>query len=340
MSKVRLQDVAEMADVSRATASMALNNYDNISPETRDRVVHAARRLGYLPQQQKRQRASRDLGKRTETGTIVFAVCGNKSFDTNPYYASIISGAMHALKAAQRKVIVCHWLSEEMASFTLPAELAESTVAGAIMTGWCDEGAVECIRRAEVPVVTVDTNVVHPACDSVGPDNHEAIRRAYRHLRELGHEKIVAVLGNMEHVDWQKKLDAFRAMAAAEGLAAAVVPQEGRPACDLWEDIRVNAPDATAILATWDEAALGLLSVWHARGVRCPEEVSVIGIDGAAAGASSAPPLTTVNTDQKGMGELAALQLMQRIAHPGAPIARIMPRPELVKRASCRPPRS
>ena len=339
MAKILLKDVAEMAKVSRATASMALNNYENIAPETRDKVVHCARRLGYLPQQQ-RKRSLRASGQRRETGTIVFIVCGQKTFDTNPYYASIVSGAMHAAKATQQKMVVCHWLPEEMHSLTTPGELAESTVAGAIMTGWCDQTAVDCILQTRVPVVTVDTNIVHPDCDSVGPDNHEAVRLAFGHLRELGHEKIVALLGSLEHVDWQKKRDAFTAMATAESLAGITVSPDGHSPGDMWEDIRTQVPGVTAVLATWDDVAIGLLSALHAKGIHCPEDVSVIGIDGAAAGEFSAPPLTTANTNQRGMGQLAALQLMERIAHPDAPVARIMPKAELIKRASCRPPRS
>ena len=333
MVKVMLKDVAEQAGVSRATASMALNNYENISPETRERVVLCARRLGYLRQQKRRQSSS----PRTDTGTLVFVMCGDRTFDTNPYYASIASGAMRVAKAARRKMVVCHWLPDEMRSRTAPVELGESTVAGAIVTGWYDPAALECVLRTEVPVVLVDTNVVHPACDWVGPDNHEAVRLAYGHLRELGHRKIVALIGQLEHADWQQKRDAFMAMTAADSLAGVAIPAGGRSLPEMWDEARARVPGVTAVLATWDDAALGLLSLLHARGIRCPEEVSMIGIDDVQAGRSSAPPLTTVNTDQQGMGQLAVLQLLQRIAHPEAPVVRAMPRAELVLRSSCKP---
>jgi DNA-binding LacI/PurR family transcriptional regulator len=336
LSKIRLKDVAEMAEVSRTTASMALNNYANISPATRDRVVHCARRLGYVRKQQ-RSRPLLASGAHKDTGTIAFIVCGHKSFDTNPYYASIISGAMRVAKVAQRKMVVCHWLPEEMDSLKIPDELTESTVTGAIMTGWCSKAAIDGILRAAVPLVTVDTNVVHTDCDSVGPDNHEAVRLAFGHLRALGHEKIVALLGNLKHVDWQKKRDAFVAMAAANAIPCITVSQPGCSSGEAWEEIRAQVPDVTAILATSDGDALGLLSALHAKGIHCPEDISVVGIDGMEAGNFSAPPLTTANTNQNGMGQLALLQLLERIAHPEAPIVRRMPKAELIKRASCRP---
>ena len=336
MARVAIKDVAKMAQVSRTTASMALNDYENIAPQTKERVLRCARSLGYLPQHRKRSQAR--ARKAADAGAMVFIVCGRQSFDANPYYGAIVSGAMQVAKEAQRKMVVCHWSPGEMHNMAAPKELSETSVTGAILTGWCDPAALECLRRSGLPVILADTNIFHAECDYVGPDNEAAVRLAFRHLRKLGHERIAALTGSLEHADWRRKQRAFASLATEERLPATTLalPSGGNDA--LWRAIQAEAPDATAVLATWDDAALSLLSALHASGVRCPADVSVIGIDGAAAGESSGPPLTTVNTNQRGIGELAALQLLTRIAHPHAPIVSLMPRAHLIERASCAPP--
>lgn len=337
MAKVLLKDVAEMAGVSKASASMALNNYPNISAATRKTVVQCARRLGYHPP--RRRRAGTAPGRAAETGTIVVITCGSKEFDTNPYYASIVTGAMSAARNEGRRIVISHWLPEEMQRLKPPAELGESTVAGAMITGWCDPSAVDCLLRTGVSVVMVDTNIVHSECDCVGPDNYAAIRTAVEHLRELGHTRIGALFGSFEHVDWRKKRDAFITILGPDASPASVLVSSDGTGADTWDTLCSRVPGVTAVVATWDHGALELLSELHAKGIRCPDDISVIGIDGIAAGEFSGPPLTTVNTDQKGMGQLAALQLIQRITHPKAPFSSIMPRARLIRRASCCPPR-
>lgn len=333
MAKAILDDIAKMAGVSKATVSMALNNYPNITAKTREKVVHCARQLGYLPRQRRRMATAQ--GQAGNSGTIVFVVAGEHSIESNPYYAGIVSGAMQTVQESGSRMVVCNWTIEDMRRLAPPLELTESAAVGAILAGWCEPSATSWLQGTGIPVVMVDPSTQPGNCDCVGPDNYEAVRIAFQHLRQLGHARIAAVVGSLEHVDWRIRRDAFVALAAGDGIAAQAILSENLSQEGIWDKIRAQIPDVTAVLATWDNGALGLLSALHTRGVRCPQDVSVIGIDGIAAGTLSAPPLTTVNTDQRGMGQLAVLRLLTRMAHPESPMAGITTKASLIQRSSC-----
>jgi LacI family transcriptional regulator len=195
------------------------------------------------------------------------------------------------------------------------------------------------LQARGLATVLAGANLIRPDCDYVGPDNYQALRLGYAHLREQGHRSIVAVVGDMGHVDWRQKRDMYVACAVQDGLTPAVVTAAETSDDELWQQLRRNLPGATAILATSDFLAIRVLGLLHRQGLRCPEQISVVGIDNVPSSEYAIPPLTTVDTSLRAIGRLAARCVIDRINHPDLAYATITPRPRLVVRSSTLPPK-
>lgn len=172
---------------------------------------------------------------------------------------------------------------------------------------------------------------------TVGVDQREGARAATRHLVDLGHREIVHLAGPQDWFDARARLAGWREACTAAGIAApAPVRVDWSAESGYREGLRLVAGGLpTAVFAANDQLALGLLRAFWERGVRVPQDVSVVGFDDEAGAAYFVPPLTTVRQDFPALGRSAIDALVRALA--GEDVPRTLLPATLVPRASTGP---
>ncbi|WP_061018474.1 LacI family DNA-binding transcriptional regulator, partial [Microbacterium sp. CCH5-D1] len=262
-----LADVADAAGVAISTASRALAVPGRGNPDTRERIIRIAKDLGYTP-------VTASNASATPSTRMVAVLVSDV---TNPFYFGIIRGTQQALRVAGYSQILVHTEeSPEMEESTL--EELRSSYDGAILTAsrLSDERLAEL--SAELPLVALNRAV--PGVPSVFIDTPLGFDQAVEHLASLGHRRICYVAG--PPTSWASNLR-WRAVAAAcERLGiehTKVGPYQPRTkAGAAAADAALNT-GATACVAFNDLLAIGMLIRLKERGVRVPEDMSIVGCD-------------------------------------------------------------
>lgn len=326
-SRPRLIDVARDSKVSLATASRALAQPELVNETTLERILASAERLGYL--------ASRTIPASRSGARFIGAVV--PTIDN-----TVFSHTLEAMQARLAKFGCQLFVATTGYSSAAETEALRSLLArdvdGIILVGAARlPEAIRLLEEAGVPVVL--TWVADERFDAVAIDNALAGRLAARHLLDLGHTRIGVVTGRLNNNDRQQlRVDGVRAELVEAGLALPEwrISQQpytlagGRAGCATLLSL-ADAP--TAIICGIDIQAFGCLVEAHSRGLRVPEELSLVGIDDIEMSAHMSPALTTVHISTATIGECAADKLMARL--DGRQVERITELPiELVVRQS------
>jgi DNA-binding LacI/PurR family transcriptional regulator len=330
-TRVRLEDVANEAGVSKSLCSRVLNDYPGlkIRPEVRQRILDAAARLNYRP-----HAAARGL-RRADSGIVGLLIPDL----TNAFFAPIIRGAF--ARALQRDFVVL--VAEDKAAGETN-EMVDRLVQSARLDGMIVASArprhplITMLRARNIPHVFVNRGV-RGSNRNVVLDDARASRAALDHLFALGHRRIGHVGGPAE-LDSAKRLAAgFRSIASELGVEPLIVEGEltenggGEAARELLE----RHPDITALFATSLVQAVGILQLAYQRGLDVPRDLSIVAYDEAPLAAFLRPPMTTVEMPTDQMGAAAVDALIDQIL--GAPTASVMldAEPSVVVRESTAP---
>ncbi|MEV0616777.1 LacI family DNA-binding transcriptional regulator [Nonomuraea sp. NPDC050404] len=327
---VVIGDVARLAGVSPQTVSRVFNEQPNVRRETRERVLEAIRQLGYRPNLMARGLV------RQKAHTI-----GVISFDSTLFGpASTLLGIGRAARGAGYGVTVLTPESFDRGSIVeAVAELASHAVAGVITVFASQAEATSALLTlpAGLPAVAVEA-APDDSVPTVRIDQAQGVRLAVEHLLRLGHETVWHVSGPRQRMDAQARVEAWSTALEEAGRS---VPREVRgdwsPESGYQAGLELaERRDVTAVFAANDHMALGLLRAFHERGVRVPDDVSVVGFDDIPEAAYLIPPLTTVRPDHEEVGRRAVEVLLGQI--DGGAVAdapRVVP--ALVRRASTAP---
>ncbi|HWE80715.1 MAG TPA: LacI family DNA-binding transcriptional regulator [Gaiellaceae bacterium] len=324
---VTLVDLAREAGTSPSTASRALSGRGYVSAPVRERLLEAANRLGYVP-----NASARTLKHRTSRaiGVVVSDLA-------NPFYARLAAGIEQVLREAGHQMVVLGDNSELDAEVAGARTFLAMRAPGVIMTPAGAE-AGELLISQGVAVVEVDRRLVRVPCDAVVIDNERGAAHATEHLLGLGHRRI-AFLG--VETDWTT--DVGRLEGYRKALARAGVP----PDEDLVLRIPLHVPDiperieglldragATAVFAANNLLTEEAWRVIRRRGLRIPEDVSLVGFDDVPWMEMVDPPLTVVAQPILDLGRHAARLLLRRLAAP-SPVSSVeILQPSLVIRGS------
>lgn len=335
---LRLQDVAEAAGVSMATASRSLSGAPGVSESVAERVRGVARDMGYVANIHARSLAG---GASRTVGLVVHEI-------GDPYFSEIASGVLRVGSRQGLMVQICHTGRDPQQELAQLRMLIANRVDTIIVagSGFVDASMqaaaradLQAFRRAGGRVAVIGRH--HLGVDAVLPDNADGARAVAGHLLELGHRRIAVATGSRILTTVADRLAGVAAAFDAAGLDFSGVPvveaeftrAGGKVAA---ERILAEHPDVTAMLAVNDDMAIGILSVLRARGVAVPAEVSITGFDDVAVAGDLSPSLTTVRLPMAEMGEQA---LLLALKEPGARPRRRPVGAELVVRGSTsRPP--
>lgn len=332
---VTIFDVAREAGVSYATVSRVLNNKDHVKPEKREAVLRAMARLGYVANQQARRLAG---GRSRVVGLLVQGL-------ESSYAGEIIRGIDEELAAAQYDLMLYTTHRRKTKESVYVAAISRGMAEGLLLMLPRDPAAyIDTLRRQSFPYVLIDHQGVGDEHRSIGATNRQGAYDATRHLIDLGHRRIGFITGRIELGCAIDRLAGYRAALAERGIADdPALAAEGdfmRPAGFAGARALLDLPDPpTAIFASNDDMAFGVIEAARDRGLRIPDDLSVVGFDDIPQAAIVHPPLTTVRQPLEQMGRAATRMLLKLIDDPQIQVESIALPTELVVRQSCQAPR-
>lgn len=327
-----MHDVARLAGVSHQTVSRVLNGHANVRPATRERVLEAIRQLDYHPNTSARALVTR------RARTI-----GVMSFDTRLYGpASTLLAIERAARAEGYAVTLISIPTLDRDSVrTAVRSLAGQAVDGAIVIAPRERAAHGLgDLRPELPVVAVEAGHASEI-PVVSVDQAAGARLATEHLLTLGHKTVWHVAGPADWLEASERIDGWHAALDDAGRPAVpIVRGDWSPRSGYEAGLELlDKPRLTAVFAANDQMALGVMHAFHERGIRVPDDVSVVGFDNIPESAYFTPSLTTVHQDFDEVGR-RGVRLLIDIMHGGrdrvGPPARVPA--ELVRRRSSAPP--
>ena len=320
------RDVAKAAGVTVATVSRALSEKAAVSSATRRHVLAVADRLGYSPDPAARRLTT---GRSGNIGLIVPDL-------SNPFFADVAKGVQRRARDRRRSIFISD--TDEQARLEADAvrHLARQ-VDGIIWASprLSDEALAEL--RPMVPVVLLHRS--SPGWWSVTAEYREGMRQTLVNLHALGHRTVAYAGGPAASWSGAQRLDGLRTAAADLAITlvelGSVAPtiDGGLAAADV-----VLASEATALVAYNDAVGLGAMARLAARGVKVPDDLSVVGCDDTMLSRLTLPPMTTVNVPRYEAGDVALSLLEQQMESPSDdPVAQVLPT-HLVIRGTTAPP--
>jgi LacI family transcriptional regulator len=327
--RATIKDVAALAGVSAATVSRALDDRPEISSETKERVRLACAQLGYVP-----NAAARGLsGHATHTIGLVLPDI------SNPYFSGMATAIEETAAAHGCRVFLSNSLRKEDRELRAIENLVARQVDGILVNPVSPESQ---LRHREVlgglPCVYLGAN--HDESPSyVMADNETGAYAAARYLIRLGHRDILFFGGRTTSRTREQRIRGFRRALAEAGLEGRELPAPPNVTfMRQWsyetalELLKGPLPDA--IFAYSDMTALKVLEAAEERGVRIPEDLSMVGYDNIAFGALHRIHLTTVSQHKYQQGQIAVERLLEKINGSRAHTEDIL-EPELIIRSTC-----
>lgn len=333
---VTIMDVAREAGVSPTTVSRVLNNHAHVRPDKRARVLTAITRLGYVVNQQARSLAG---GCSHVIGLLVHEV-------GVAYTGEIIRGIEEELVTAQYELMLYTTHRRKTKESTYVATLTRGMTDGLLLLLPLNPQAyLETLHRERFPYVLIDHQGTNEACPAVAATNRQGSYDATAYLIELGHRRIGFITGELHLGCAVDRLTGYQAALADHGIdfdpALVVEGHFQQPDGYAGAKALLALPDPpTAIFASNDVSAFGVMDAVRDHGLRIPEDISVVGFDDIPQAAYVHPALTTVRQPLEQMGQLATQMLLRQIRDPDYTGERIELPTELVIRESCRPPKA
>jgi LacI family transcriptional regulator, gluconate utilization system Gnt-I transcriptional repressor len=314
MRRPTLGDVAHRAGVSPITVSRAFRRPEMVTVGLRAQVDEAVRELGYVPN----HLASALASTSTRIVGVIVPSLTNGVFDE---YLSAIQVVFESAGIQALVSNVCYSaIEEEKAIQTLLGYRPEAMiVAGIDQT----PRSREMLRAARIPVVQTMEIADEPIDMNVGLSHEKAGYVATRYLQDLGYHRIGHITAAGDPRSWRRHTGYARAMAELNVATDHLVTKTARPSStqqgsSLFVDLLRNAPDVEAVFCCNDDLALGVLFECHRRGIRVPEDLSVMGFNDLEYSAGAFPSLSSVATRRGEIGARAAQMVTDRIRGSGS----------------------
>jgi LacI family transcriptional regulator len=310
-----LRDVAEGAGVHPATVSRALNPQTRhlVSRGTVERVDRIAASLGYRVNP-----VARSL-RTARSGTVGLIIPDL----LNPLFPPIVRGIEDVLGTIGYTAWIVNTDNDSAREAAAVEAMHARNVEGFVFaTARLEHPLIERLAAADVPLVLINRRVARADIPAVTADDVSGVALAMRHLVELGHRKIAHLAGPQDLSTGVGRLRAFRQALAEHGLEN---PPERIAACAAWSQaaggeaadrLFDSGAEFTAVLAGNDLLALGCYDAIARRGLRCPEDISVVGFNDIPFVDRFSPPLTSVRIPHYEIGAEAARLLLEELREP------------------------
>lgn len=340
---INASEIAKLAGVSRSTVSRVINNYANVPPETREKVMEVVRKHRYVPNVSAQVLA----GKKTQTIGLFMIEKGSVSADliTNLLIASVIESA-----SSRGYYVLTHIIRGQCDSDSIRGVqdmFYQRRIDGGLFIGAStEEPFIEELVAEGYRVAVVDQPFEgreEPNRLVADLNNEAGMKLAVGHLAELNHREIGHVAGDPKRFSGPEKLAGFRKAMALRGLEVRedwIMPggfheDNGYEAIRAYLESGKRLP--TAIVMANDSVAFGAIRALRERGYEVPRDVSIVGFDDHALSARFQPALTTVRVDFAGMLEELTGALIERIEQKASGAAKLKAPIAFISRDSCKP---
>ncbi len=326
---VTLHDVAKSSGVSYQTVSRVINNHSNVAEDTRKRVLKAIEELNYHP-----NRAARSLVT-NRSDTIAIISFGTAFYGPGQMLQNVVQ------HAKQNGFRVMPSSLQQLSYDDMRAainELHELLIDGIIMIAPVVTDFVSEITEllGDIPFIQIDTKP-KPGVASVVIEQAHGSRLAVEHLISLGHRQIAEISGPLNWYDAIMRHQSWIDTMAQHQLSPHMSVEGNWSAQSGYEGVHAllkAGASFTALVVGNDQMALGAIAALTERGIRIPQDVSVVGFDDIPESAYFLPALTTVHQDFKALGEQSVDYLVSLIKSPKTPVHQRVLYPDLVIRGS------
>lgn len=333
---VTIIDVAREAGVSYATVSRVVNGKDYVKPDKRERVLLAMTQLGYVANQQARSL----VGGRSQVIGLLVPDLGSS------YFGEILRGIDQALHTLNYDMLLYTTHRRRVKESEYVTAISRGLAAGLLLIAPSNPALyLSTLEERGFPYILIDHTGIDRMGPAVGVTNRQGAYQATRYLIELGHQRIGFILGRPELPASTDRLAGYQAALIGAGLPVVEelicqgdFNQPSGYSCA--SGLLANDKPPTAIFASNDLMAFGVMEAVRDQGLRIGHDVSVIGFDDIPQAANVHPQLTTVRQPLVEMGRKAAQMLVQHIEASSCPSGRIQLETELIIRHSCLPLRT
>jgi LacI family transcriptional regulator len=331
-----LEEVAQLAGVSRSTVSRVINEHPSVRPETREQVWQAVRKSSYQPHAVARSLAT----NRTQIIGMVIPEAVTTLF-TDPFFPLLLRGATEACNTHRYQLLLSLFDDPDGQEEMYRRVLRSGYLDGVILaSASLDDPLITDLLRDGIPFVSVGR---HPneRVHYVDVDNVAGARMAVEHLIRQGHQRIATITGRLDMTAGQDRLEGYR-----QALKAHRIPVEEELIAEgdftessgmvAMQQLLSNSPSAVFVAS--DMTAIGALKALRQTGRQAPQDVALVGFDDIPIVSAIEPALTTVRQPIERMGSMAVevlLSVLEGSLEEEAPAQRIILPTELVIRASC-----
>jgi LacI family transcriptional regulator len=327
--RITIDDVAREADVSPASVSRVISGKGYVSDDVRRRVTEALVRTGYVVNRQARGLAG---GRSQVVGLVV------RDLDTS-YIGEVIRGIDEELASAQYDLMLYTTHRRKHRESAFVATITSGFADGLLLVLPTDpEAYIDSIARRGFPYVLIDHGGLNDPGPSVGATNEQGGYDATRYLLDLGHTRIGLITGFLQMGCATDRIAGYRRAHAERGIPVdeSLIGDFHQPlGYERARELLALDEPPTAIFASNDESAFGVMEAVRDCGLRIGTDVSIVGFDDILTSSMVHPPLTTVRQPLKEMGRRATQMLLARIENPSLPPERVDLPTELVIRQSC-----
>jgi LacI family transcriptional regulator len=322
--KHTINDIARLANVSKKTVSRVINESPFVREETRARITEIIKRVGFTPDPQARALAFR-------RSFLIGLIYDNPNA---PYVINFQEGALGALRRVGYELVVhpCDRHSEEFLT-DIRRFITRQKLDGVMMLPPVSENSTlaEMLRKLECPYIRVIAAALDDTKNLVMSMDRQSAAEVADHLAKLGHRRIAMIIGPRTYRSSIERLEGFSNALADRGLS---LPPE-------FVAEGLYTFESGAACAGNDETAAGVYRTAYLRGVKIPDDLTVIGFDDSPLASRLCPSLTTMRQPIRDMGRMAAEKLVAKISGlaESPAIAATTVLPHLVVRESSGPPR-
>jgi LacI family transcriptional regulator len=291
---VTVNDISKACNVSRITVIRALNNHESVAEKTRKRVVNVSRQLGYAPNAIAKQLQS----GRSNTIAVVLNKC------VTGHIGKMLEGVQRELSESGYDSLTYEWSQFRGGGISLAGKIAQNRVEGVVMIQWSHDYEIDFfseIARYGICVIAIDREADYGGVKCVVYDDHQGAKLAIDYLVSMGHTEIGHIGGLPEHSSAKERLMGFYSSMASHNLPVRsdwVIQGDYRYHRALmtvekfFDKNQANLP--TAVFAGSDIIAATIIQVAAKRGIRVPDDISIVGFCDEVFAEFLTPALTTI----------------------------------------------
>lgn len=308
---VTIKDIAQATGVSATTVSNVIHGKaKRVSVETIEKINEAIKTLGYVPNMSARSLVSHSSKVIGFVNHVI--IDSDMNVMEDPFFSTSI-GTIEQTLRENGYYLMLHTVEK---AEDLRAFLQNWNVDGLFFTGIFKDSFFDSVAALNVPTVLIDSYVHQPNLCNVGLEDFQGSYQATQHLIDNGHKRIAFASPSIKDGGvLQERFLGYKAALAKASIPfdkELIIQQEmDIDSCKKAADELMQHPDVTAVVVTADIMAAGIMAALHEKGVRIPEDISIVGFDDINICQLTTPTLTTIHQDMNLKGRLAVEFMLQ-----------------------------